>query len=89
MKRVDNQVNLADVRAFVVIAKAKNFTLAAEQLNCSRSHVSKQLLSLEQALGVKLIIRTTRSQRLTEQGKLFFDKCFRALDEIDLSLIHI
>lgn len=83
MKRVDNQVNLADVRAFVVIAKAKNFTLAAEQLNCSRSHVSKQLLSLEQALGVKLIIRTTRSQRLTEQGKLFFDKCFRALDEID------
>jgi DNA-binding transcriptional LysR family regulator len=83
MKNVNNQVNLADVRAFVVIAKVKNFTLAAEQLSCSRSHVSKQLLSLEQALGVKLIIRTTRSQRLTEQGKLFFEKCFRALDEID------
>lgn len=83
MKSVNNQVNLADVRTFVVIANAKSFTLAAERLSCSRSHVSKQLLSLEQALGVKLIIRTTRSQRLTEQGQLFFDKCFRALDEID------
>lgn len=78
-----HQINLADIRAFVVIAKAKSFTLAAQQLSCSRSHVSKQLLSLEQALGTRLIIRTTRSQRLTEQGKLFFEKCFRALDEID------
>lgn len=82
----NNQINLADVRAFVVIAKAKSFTLAAEQLSCSRSHISKQLLSLEQALGVKLIIRTTRSQRLTEQGKLFFEKSFRALDEIDAAV---
>jgi DNA-binding transcriptional LysR family regulator len=86
---VNNQISLADVRAFVEIAKAKNFTQAALRLACSRSQVSKQLVKLEQTLGVKLITRSTRTQRLTEQGQLLFEKCFRALDEIDDALVKV
>jgi len=80
---VNKDINLADVRAFVLIAKAGSFTAVADQLCCSRSHLSKQLVQLESALGLKLIIRTTRSQRLTEQGKLFFEQCSHALNNID------
>ena len=80
---MNSEINLVDIRAFVVIAEQGNFTLAAELLGCSRSHLSKQLLSLETFLGVSLIIRTTRTQRLTEQGELFLLQCRQALQQIE------
>ena len=57
--------SLADIRAFVTIAQQGSFTKAAEVLQSSRAHVSRQLAQLEQQLGVQLIVRTTRAQRLT------------------------
>ncbi|MCL1068602.1 LysR family transcriptional regulator [Shewanella olleyana] len=83
---MNTEINLVDIRAFVVIAEQRNFTLAAEVLGGSRSHLSKQLLSLETFLGVSLIIRTTRTQRLTEQGESFLLQCQQALQQIDLAV---
>jgi DNA-binding transcriptional LysR family regulator len=80
---MNKDLNLADIRAFTVIAEQGSFTLAAEVLGCSRSHLSKQLLQLEVLLGVTLIARTTRAQRLTEQGAAFFNSCQSALESID------
>jgi len=80
---MNNDLNLADIRAFTVIAKQGSFTLAAEVLGCSRSHLSKQLSQLEHFLGVSLITRTTRAQRLTEQGQQFYQQCQAALETID------
>ncbi|KGJ91676.1 LysR family transcriptional regulator [Colwellia psychrerythraea] len=80
------EINITDIRAFVLIVKAGSFTAAAEQLLCSRSHLSKQLSQLESALGVKLITRTTRSQRLTEQGKLFFEQCSCSFDGVERAI---
>ncbi|AQS38125.1 Bacterial regulatory helix-turn-helix protein, lysR family [Shewanella psychrophila] len=74
-----SEINLADVKAFTVIAEQGSFTKAAEVLNCSRSHLSKQLTHLESCLGVTLITRTTRAQRLTAQGEVFFTRCRTAL----------
>ena len=76
-------LNLADVRAFTVIAEKGSFTLAADKLGCSRSHLSKQLTQLERYLGVTLITRTTRAQRLTEQGQFFYERCQHALDVME------
>ncbi|WOT05559.1 LysR family transcriptional regulator [Shewanella youngdeokensis] len=76
-------LNLADVRAFTVIAELGSFTLAAEKLACSRSHLSKQLTQLEAYLGVTLITRTTRAQRLTDQGEFFYERCQHALDVME------
>ncbi|MEH6451440.1 MAG: LysR family transcriptional regulator [Psychromonas sp.] len=76
-------INLVDIRAFVIISEQGNFTQAAQVLGCSRSHLSKQLLNLEKFLGVSLIIRTTRTQRLSEQGELFLAQCQQALNQID------
>ncbi len=86
---MNNEINLADIRAFVVIAQSGSFTDAAELLNCSRSHLSKQLLQLETMLAVKLITRTTRSQRLTEQGKLLFEQCTRSLLSIENAVAEV
>jgi len=77
---------LDDLKAFVIIAKHGSFTKAAEILGCSRSHLSKQLNLLETQLGVSLITRTTRAQRLTEQGQLLFNQCQLAFNTLDTAV---
>ncbi|PMN72451.1 LysR family transcriptional regulator [Enterovibrio norvegicus] len=75
--------NLADIRAFVAIAESGSFSKAAEKLGASRAHMSRQLSQLESRLGVQLIIRTTRSQRLTTAGDALFTRCQAAMMQID------
>lgn len=82
-----NQINLTDIRSFVLIARLGNFTKAAETLDVSRSHVSRQISSLEKQMGVTLLIRTTRTLRLTEAGKHFYYQCEQALHTIDQALL--
>ncbi|MFC1507896.1 LysR substrate-binding domain-containing protein [Pseudomonadota bacterium] len=82
-----NKVNLDDIRSFVLIAQQGNFTKAAEVLSVSRSHVSRQISALEKQMGVTLLIRTTRTLRLTEAGKLFYLQCEAALAQIDQALL--
>ncbi|MCP3699550.1 MAG: LysR family transcriptional regulator [Aliivibrio sp.] len=82
-----NHINLTDIRSFVLIARLGNFTKAAETLDVSRSHVSRQISSLEKQMGVTLLIRTTRTLRLTEAGKHFYHQCEQALHTIDQALL--
>lgn len=81
-----NKVNLADIRAFVLIAQLGNFTKAAEAMNVSRSHVSRQISSLESQLGVTLLTRTTRSLKLTYAGQRFHQQCEGALAQVEQAL---
>jgi len=78
---------LADIRAFVTIAEQGSFTKAADVLQSSRAHVSRQLSQLEKQLGVQLIIRTTRAQRLTTVGEQFFQQCLASLQTIDQAVV--
>jgi len=84
---MQNSPSLADIRAFVTIAQQGSFTKAAELLQSSRAHVSRQLAQLEQQLGVQLIIRTTRAQRLTPIGEQFFKQCLTSLQGINQAVI--
>ena len=79
--------SLADIRTFVTIAEQGSFTKAAEVLQSSRAHVSRQLAQLELQLGVQLIIRTTRAQRLTPVGEQFFQQCLNSLQTINQAVI--
>ena len=67
---IKKSINLEDIRAFALIAQHGSFTAVSELLLCSRSHLSKQLNKLEANLGVKLITRTTRTQKLTSARKI-------------------
>lgn len=82
-----NNVNLADIRSFVLIAQLGNFTKAAHALSVSRSHVSRQISALETQMGVTLLTRTTRTLKLTQAGERFFKQCESALKEIDQALV--
>ncbi|MEG7486504.1 LysR family transcriptional regulator [Enterobacter hormaechei] len=73
---------LKDIPVFVASFEAGSFAQAAVRLHLSRSAVGKSIARLEERLGVRLFHRTTRSQRLTDNGALFYERCLRALEEI-------
>ena len=73
---------LDGISVFVEVVEAGGFARAADRLALTRSAVGKSIARLEQRLGVRLFHRTTRSQGLTEEGHLYFEKCVRALDEV-------
>ncbi|CCN81082.1 putative Transcriptional regulator LysR family [Vibrio nigripulchritudo SFn27] len=80
---MNNNISLLDVKAFVAVVTEGSFTKAAEELGSSKAHVSRQISQLEKALGVQLLIRTTRTLKLTEPGERFYSTSQSALAEID------
>lgn len=72
--------DLEPITIFVHIVNEGSFTAAAEALGLSKGHVSQQLKSLEQRLGVPLLIRTTRTQSLTAAGEVFYRRCLPLLE---------
>ncbi|WP_223646166.1 LysR family transcriptional regulator [Corallococcus sp. EGB] len=73
---------LQGVAVFVEAVEAGGFSAAAAKLNLSRSAVGKTVARLEERLGVRLFHRTTRSQGLTQDGQVFYERCLRALGEL-------
>jgi DNA-binding transcriptional LysR family regulator len=74
---------MRDISAFVHVAEARSFTIAAEQIGLSRSAVGKSVSRLEDRLGVRLLQRTTRSVSLTGEGAVFHERCVRLLADLD------
>lgn len=62
-----------DILAFLEVVKAGSFTSAGTRLGLSKSVVSDRVRNLENALGVELLRRTTRSVTPTERGQALFD----------------
>ena len=54
---------------FSEVAQHLSFTLAANALGISRGHLSAQVKQLEKELGTPLLIRSTRSVRLSAEGQ--------------------
>ncbi|MCU1738879.1 MULTISPECIES: LysR family transcriptional regulator [Pseudomonas] len=57
-----------DLAAFAVLVEAGSFTLAAQQLGCSKGQLSKRISQLEAQFSVVLLHRTTRRLSLTAAG---------------------
>lgn len=74
---------LNGIEAFVAAVETGNFALAAQRLHLTRSAVGKSVARLEARLGTRLFHRTTRSQRLTDDGQAYYERCRRALAELD------
>jgi LysR family transcriptional regulator, low CO2-responsive transcriptional regulator len=62
---------------FLAVARAKNFTRAAETLHVSQSTLSQHVLELERELGVGLFDRLGRAVTLTEAGRLLEEHAAR------------
>lgn len=65
---------LSEIDAFVHVAAAGSFSLAARQLGVPKSTLSRAIARLEDTAGVRLFERSTRSVRLTEAGRLFRER---------------
>jgi DNA-binding transcriptional LysR family regulator len=74
---------LAEMMTFAKVVETKSFSEAARALATSKSLVSKQVSNLENALGVRLLNRTTRRMSLTEIGAAYYEHCARIAHEID------
>jgi len=74
---------LSGIDVFVQAVDAGSFSVAAERLGVTRSAITKSVARLEQRLGTRLFHRTTRAQALTEDGQSYYERCVRALAEID------
>jgi DNA-binding transcriptional LysR family regulator len=74
---------LLEMRVFCAVAQTGGFTAAAHLLGTSQPFVSETVTALERRLGVKLLHRSTRTQRLTPEGEGFLASCRRLIDEVD------
>src|SRR6056297_677968 len=72
----------SDMAVFVAVIEQKGFSPAARLLGMTHSAVSKRVSQLEQRLGTQLLVRTTRSMRLTEAGEAYIGEARRILDAI-------
>lgn len=68
--------------SFVTVCRLGNITRAAEALYISQPALTRQIQELEQELGCQLLVRSTRSLSLTENGYLFM---LRAQEILDLA----
>lgn len=80
---------LADLRAFMAVARHRSFRAAADQLGVSRSALSHTLRSLEDGLGAQLLQRTTRSVSLTAVGERLLGRLDPLVSDLDQALEEV
>lgn len=75
--------DLAALATFARIVSAGSLSAAARELDLSLAVVSKRLARLETTLGVRLLQRTTRRQKLTGEGEVFYAQVVKILAEVE------
>ncbi|WP_310678141.1 LysR family transcriptional regulator, partial [Burkholderia multivorans] len=76
-------LNLRDIRAFVTVAQAGNFTRAAARLHLSQPALTVQIRRLEEIVGARLFDRNSRSVALTQTGRELLPLLQRSLDDME------
>lgn len=79
-------MNSRQMQYAVILAETRNFSTAAEKLNISQPAFSKQIISLENELGLKLFDRSTTPLSITPAGEFFIEKAKNILFEEDVLL---
>jgi len=78
--------NVNDLLAFLAVARERSFTRAAGKIGVSQSALSHTIRGLEERLGLRLLMRTTRSVAPTEAGERLLRSVGPRFDEIDAEL---
>ena len=75
-------MDLRALRYFIETVRHNSFTLAAEALHVTQSTVSKMVRQLEDEVGQPLLIRDGRQLRLTDVGRVVFERGQETLDGV-------
>jgi LysR family transcriptional regulator, hydrogen peroxide-inducible genes activator len=76
-------MEMHQLRYVVAVARAGNFSRAAEQCHVSQPSLSQQVQKLEEELGERLFHRMARAAKLTPVGEAFLRRATRILEEVD------
>lgn len=79
------------MRVFTRVVDVGSFSVAGKQLGISAAAVTRSINMLEAHLNMRLLNRSTRSNSLTEAGKIYLDGCrtvIEKLDELDSELFR-
>ncbi len=71
------------METFVTVVDAGSFSAAARRLKLGQPAVSKAVAQLEERLGARLLLRSTRGLAPTDAGQRFYDHALRAIDEAE------
>lgn len=82
MERTFDDMQLGSLELFCAAAELSSFTAAAKAARVTPAAVSRSIARLEERLGARLFVRTTRSIRLTDAGKAYAERCRRALEDL-------
>lgn len=82
MTRQFDDLQLGSIELFCLAAELGSFTAAAVAAGVTPPAVSRTVFRLEERLGVRLFVRTTRQIRLTEEGRIYFEQSRRALAQL-------
>lgn len=75
-------INFEYYKIFYMIAKNKNITKAAKELNISQPAISRMLKTMEEQMNIKLFIRKTKGVMLTSEGKELYRLIANEIDGI-------
>jgi DNA-binding transcriptional LysR family regulator len=82
MQRQFEDLLLGSIELFCLAAELESFTVAATAASVTPAAVSRSVARLEERLGVRLFVRTTRQIRLTDAGRRYFAQCRQALAQL-------
>lgn len=74
---------LSDLRLFVAVVDAGGLAAGGRRLGLSPASVTDRIAALEARTGARLLVRTTRSIALTDEGRMLVDTARSVLAEID------
>lgn len=80
---MDNELELSALRGFRTVLREGSFSAAALALRVPKSTLSKRVADLEAHLGVRLIERSTRTLRPTQEGEVLAARADRLLGEAE------
>ena len=74
---------LSGMRLFARVVETGGFSAAGRQVGLNASSVSRQVGHLEDALGTRLLNRSTRNIGLTEAGRIYYERASRIIADVD------
>lgn len=77
------KMNIETLQYFLYTAKYKNITKAAKHFYTSQSTLSRNIIALENELGVRLFERSNKQIELTEAGEVFYKDCEPFINHMD------
>ena len=76
-------IKFQDLELFVSLVELPSIARVAERFETTSSSISRRLKAMEDALGVRLIDRTTRRKQITTSGEQFYQHCQLMLREME------